>query len=63
VPPETRVHEFEAAIRTVSEPIFEKPLAEISFGLLLLQLFQTARRFDMEVQPSLVLLQKNPVEY
>ncbi len=58
VPPETRVHEFEAAIRTVSEPIFEKPLAEISFGLLLLQLFQTARRFDMEVQPSLVLLQK-----
>ncbi|MEX1668865.1 ubiquinone biosynthesis regulatory protein kinase UbiB [Zhongshania guokunii] len=58
VPPETRVHEFEAAIRTVSEPIFEKPLSEISFGLLLLQLFQTARRFDMEVQPSLVLLQK-----
>jgi ubiquinone biosynthesis protein len=58
VPPETRVHEFEAAIRTVSEPIFEKPLSEISFGLLLLQLFQTARRFEMEVQPSLVLLQK-----
>ena len=58
VPPETRVHEFEAAIRSVSEPIFEKPLAEISFGQLLLYLFQTARRFDMEVQPSLVLLQK-----
>ncbi|MFT5887444.1 MAG: ubiquinone biosynthesis protein [Zhongshania sp.] len=58
VPPETRVHEFEAAIRSVSEPIFEKPLAEISFGQLLLSLFQTARRFDMEVQPSLFLLQK-----
>jgi ubiquinone biosynthesis protein len=58
VPPETRVHEFEAAIRSVSEPIFEKPLAEISFGQLLVYLFQTARRFDMEVQPSLVLLQK-----
>ena len=42
----------------MSEPIFEKPLSEISFGLLLLQLFQTARRFEMEVQPSLVLLQK-----
>lgn len=58
VPPETRVHEFEAAIRSVSEPIFEKPLAEISFGQVLLYLFQTARRFDMQVQPSLVLLQK-----
>ncbi len=58
VPPETRVHEFEAAIRSVSEPIFEKPLGEISFGQLLIYLFQTARRFDMEVQPSLVLLQK-----
>ncbi|MBD2857963.1 ubiquinone biosynthesis regulatory protein kinase UbiB [Spongiibacter sp. KMU-158] len=58
VPPETRVHEFEAAMRSVCEPIFEKPLAEISFGQLLVYLFQTARRFDMEVQPSLVLLQK-----
>lgn len=58
VPPETRIHEFEAAIRSVSEPIFEKPLAEISFGQLLMYLFQTARRFEMEVQPSLVLLQK-----
>jgi ubiquinone biosynthesis protein len=58
VPPETRVTEFEAAIRTVCEPIFEKPLSEISFGQLLVHLFQTARRFDMEVQPSLVLLQK-----
>ncbi|MAY39449.1 MULTISPECIES: ubiquinone biosynthesis regulatory protein kinase UbiB [Spongiibacter] len=58
VPPTTKVHEFEAAIRSVSEPIFEKPLADISFGQLLIYLFQTARRFDMEVQPSLVLLQK-----
>jgi len=58
VPPGTRVEEFEAAIRTVSEPIWEKPIAEISFGHFLLRLFQTARRFDMEVQPQLVLLQK-----
>lgn len=58
VPPQTRVHEFESAIRSVCEPIFEKPLAEISFGQLLIYLFQTARRFDMQVQPSLVLLQK-----
>jgi ubiquinone biosynthesis protein len=54
----TRINEFEAAIRTVCEPIFEKPLKEISFGQLLLRLFQTARRFNMEVQPQLVLLQK-----
>ncbi len=58
VPPETRVNEFESAIRSVCEPVFGKPLGEISFGQLLLYLFQTARRFDMEVQPSLVLLQK-----
>ena len=58
VPPGTRVSEFEAAVRAVCEPIFEKPLAEISFGQVLLQLFQTARRFEMEVQPQLVLLQK-----
>ncbi|MGC8732987.1 MAG: AarF/UbiB family protein, partial [Halothiobacillaceae bacterium] len=58
VPPHTRVNEFEAAIRTVSEPIFQRPLREISFGHFLLRLFQTARRFDMEVQPQLVLLQK-----
>ena len=58
VPPHTRVAELESAIRSVCEPIFEKPLGEISFGHLLLGLFQTARRFDMEVQPSLVLLQK-----
>jgi len=58
VPAGTRVEAFESAIRTVCEPIFERPLAEISFGTLLLRLFQTARRFDMEVQPQLVLLQK-----
>ena len=58
VPSNTRVEEFEAAIRSVCEPIFEKPLKDISFGLLLLRLFQTARRFDMVVQPQLVLLQK-----
>ena len=58
VPASTRVDEFEAAIRTVCEPIFERPLKDISFGHLLLRLFQTARRFDMEVQPQLVLLQK-----
>ncbi|MES2141844.1 MAG: ubiquinone biosynthesis regulatory protein kinase UbiB [Pseudomonadota bacterium] len=58
VAPNTRINEFEAAVRTVCEPIFERPLKEISFGQLLLRLFQTARRFDMEVQPQLVLLQK-----
>ncbi|MCW8854367.1 MAG: ubiquinone biosynthesis regulatory protein kinase UbiB [Gammaproteobacteria bacterium] len=58
VPGGTRVDEFESAIRSVCEPIFEKPLKDISFGNLLLRLFQTARRFNMEVQPQLVLLQK-----
>ena len=58
VPGSTRVEEFEAAIRSVCEPIFERPLKEISFGHLLVRLFQTARRFHMEVQPQLVLLQK-----
>jgi ubiquinone biosynthesis protein len=58
VPRDTRVEEFEAAIRAVSEPIWEKPISEISFGHFLLRLFQTARRFNMEVQPQLVLLQK-----
>jgi len=58
VPAGTRVDEFEAAIRAVSEPIWEKPISEISFGHFLLRLFQTARRFDMQVQPQLVLLQK-----
>jgi ubiquinone biosynthesis protein len=58
VPGSTRIDEFESAIRTVCEPIFERPLKDISFGHLLLRLFQTARRFDMQVQPQLVLLQK-----
>lgn len=58
VPRDTRVHEFESAIRSVCEPIFEKPISEISFGVLLIRLFQTARRFNMTVQPQLVLLQK-----
>ncbi len=58
VPPGTRINEFEAAIRSVCEPIFERPLKEISFGTLLMRLFQTARRFNMVVQPQLVLLQK-----
>jgi ubiquinone biosynthesis protein len=58
VPPETRVDEFETAIRAVCEPIFDRPLKEISFGKVLLRLFQTSRRFQMEVQPQLVLLQK-----
>ena len=55
---DTRIDEFESAIRTVCEPIFEKPLSEISFGNLLLKLFQTAERFHMTVQPQLILLQK-----
>jgi len=55
---DTRVDEFESAIRTVCEPIFEKPLKDISFAQVVLKLFQVARRFNMEVQPQLVLLQK-----
>jgi ubiquinone biosynthesis protein len=58
---DTRVEELEAAVRTVCEPIFEKPLKDISFGHVLLSLFRTARRFNMEVQPQLVLLQKTLV--
>lgn len=58
VPKGTRVNEFESAIRSVCEPIWDRPLKEISFGLVLMRLFQTARRFGMEVQPQLVLLQK-----
>jgi ubiquinone biosynthesis protein len=58
VPPDTRVDELESAVRAVCEPIFDKPLKDISFGLVLLRLFETAREFDMEVQPQLVLLQK-----
>ncbi len=58
VPPGTRVDAFEAAIRAVCEPIFARPLKEIYFGKLLLRLFQASRRFNVEVQPQLVLLQK-----
>ena len=58
VPPETRVDEFESAVRTVCEPIFNKPLKDISFGQVLVRLFETARRFNMEIQPQLVLLEK-----
>ncbi|MFZ4537382.1 ubiquinone biosynthesis regulatory protein kinase UbiB [Propionivibrio sp.] len=57
-PPDTRVDEFEAAIRSVCEPIFDRPLHEISFGRALLRLFQTSRRFNVEIQPQLVMLQK-----
>jgi ubiquinone biosynthesis protein len=58
VPKGTRVDELESAVRTVCEPIFNKPLKEISFAQVLLRLFETARRFDMQVQPQLILLQK-----
>ena len=58
VAPDTRVQDFESAMRAVCEPIFERPISEISFGQLLIYLFRTARRFDMKVQPQLVLLQK-----
>jgi ubiquinone biosynthesis protein len=57
-PPETRIEEFEAAVRAVCEPVFDRPLKEISFGRVLLRLFQISRRFNVEVQPQLVLLQK-----
>ena len=55
---DTRIDEFEASIRSVCEPLFQRPLAEISFGQLLLRLFKTARSFNMEVQPQLLLLEK-----
>jgi ubiquinone biosynthesis protein len=58
VPPETRVDAFEAAIRAVCEPVFSRPLREIYFGKLLLRLFQTSRRFNVRIQPQLVMLQK-----
>lgn len=58
VPANTRVDELESAVRTVCEPIFNKPLKEISFAQVLLRLFETARRFDMQIQPQLILLQK-----
>ena len=57
-PADTREDEFEAAIRTVCEPIFDKPLKEISFGKVLLRLFETSREFNVQIQPQLVLLQK-----
>ncbi len=57
-PKETRVDELEAAVRAVCEPIFDRPLKQISFGKVLLRLFQTSRRFNVEIQPQLVLLQK-----
>jgi len=58
VPADTRVDEFEGAIRAVCEPIFDRPLKEISLGRVLLRLFQTSRRFNVEIQPQLVMLQK-----
>jgi ubiquinone biosynthesis protein len=58
VPKDTRVDELEAGVRTVCEPIFNKPLSEISFAQVLMRLFEVARRFDMRVQPQLILLQK-----
>lgn len=58
VPPETRVDELEAAVRAVCEPYFDRPLKEISLGMVLMRLFQTSRRFHVEIQPQLVLLQK-----
>jgi ubiquinone biosynthesis protein len=58
VPPETRIDQLEAAVRTVCEPIFNKPLAEISFAQVLLRLFRVAQRFNVEIQPQLILLHK-----
>ncbi|MFM8574800.1 MAG: AarF/UbiB family protein, partial [Limnohabitans sp.] len=58
VPPQTRVDELEAAIRAVCEPYFDRPLKEISLGMVLMRLFQTSRRFNVEIQPQLVLVQK-----
>ena len=58
VPPQTRAEELEAAVRAVCEPFFNKPLSQISFGLVLMRLFETSRRFHVEIQPQLVLLQK-----
>lgn len=58
VPPDTRVDQLEAAVRTVCEPIFNKPLAEISFAQVLMRLFRVAQRFDVEIQPQMILLHK-----
>lgn len=58
MPPDTREEELEGAVRAVCEPYFDRPLSEISLGQVLLRLFQTSRRFNVEIQPQLVLLQK-----
>jgi ubiquinone biosynthesis protein len=58
VPAQTRVDELEAAVRAVCEPYFDRPLSQISLGMVLMRLFQTSRRFQVEIQPQLVLLQK-----
>jgi len=58
VPPDTRIDEMESAVRTVCEPIFDRPLQDISFGQILLRLFEISRRFHMQIQPQLILLQK-----
>jgi len=58
VPPDTRVDEMESAIRTVLEPIFDRPLQDVSFGNILVRLFDISRRFNMQIQPQLILLQK-----
>jgi ubiquinone biosynthesis protein len=58
VPPGTRIDEMESAVRTVCEPIFDRPLKDISFGRILLRLFEISRRFNMQIQPQLILLQK-----
>jgi len=58
VPADTRIDEFEGAIRAVCEPVFDRPLKEISFGRVLMRLFETSRRFNVEIQPQLVMLQK-----
>jgi ubiquinone biosynthesis protein len=58
VPADTRVDEMESAVRTVCEPIFDRPLKDISFGRILLRLFEISRRFNMQIQPQLILLQK-----
>lgn len=58
MPPNTREEELEGAVRAVCEPYFDRPLSEISLGQVLLRLFQTSRRFNVEIQPQLVLLQK-----
>ncbi len=58
VPPDARVEQMESAVRTICEPIFDRPLKEISFGTVLLRLFEALRRFDGQIQPQLLLLQK-----